>query len=193
MICIFDVSNSKRGRELREVFLNSYLPCALKEYEKISDSLINIFFSDSAYLFEYKIKKLDPESVLVFNVRAKSHDDEKSEIYERAIDILNVKYGINPMSYTYKRFSQFKNHTLYCGRYLNLTYTENLILRYISVCNGRWCSAREIAAYCLPESKDKHTVSVHISSIVEKSLSRTLIPILISKRNLGYKIYDDGI
>ncbi|MBR6807627.1 MAG: hypothetical protein IKM46_04500 [Clostridia bacterium] len=193
MICIFDVRNSKRGEELREMFLNSYLPCALKEYEKISDSLVNIFFSDSAYLFEYKMKKLDPETVVIVNVRAAIYELEKSAILNRVTDILFVKYGITPMSYTYKRFSQIGNKTLYVGRFLLLTYTENLILRHISVCKGKWCTAKEIAAYCLPQSNDKHTVAVHVASIVEKSLRISLIPIIVSKRNYGYKIYDDTL
>ena len=122
MVCVFDVGNSKRGKELREMFLNSYVPCAVKEYAKFSDSLVNIFFTDTVRFFEYKIKKLDPEAILIFDVRTKSFEAEKFRIYDSVIDILFVKYGINPSSYTYKRFTQVGNQTLYCGRFL-LLYT----------------------------------------------------------------------
>lgn len=193
MVCIFDTSNSRRGSELREIFLRSYIPCAVKEYAKISDSLVNIFFSDTAWLFEYKLKKLDPESVLILDTRLKVYEFEKSRVVNSVIDILNVKYGINPNAYRYKRFSQIGRDTLYCGRYLLLTESENMILRYISVCEGRWCTAEEIIAYCLDEDIDKHTVAVHVSNIVEKSLKRTLVPIIATKRNCGYKIYDSVI
>jgi len=190
MVCIFDTSNSRRCRELREVFRRSYVPCAVKEYEKISDSLVNIFFSDTAWLFDYKIKKLDPESVLILDTRMKVYELEKTRIFNSVFDILYVKYGIVPSSYRYKRFSQIGKDTLYCGRYLLLTETENMILRYISICEGRWCKAEEIVAYCLDDGADKHTVAVHVSNIVEKSLKRTLVPIITSKQNYGYKIYD---
>ena len=175
------------------MFLRSYVPCALKEYEKISDSLVNIFFSDTAWLFEYKIKKLDPESVLIIDTRLRVRDLELERVFKSVFDILFVKYGINPYSYSYKRFTQVGNETLYCGRYLLLSYTENMILRYISICEGRWCPAEEIIAYCLSEGTDKHSVAVHVSNIIEKSLKRTIVPIIATKRNYGYKIYDSVI
>ena len=190
MVCIFDTSKSRRGKALRETFLRNKIPCAVKEYEKIGDSLVNIFYSDTVHLFKYKIEKLDPESVIIIDTKLKTYEYEMDRIYDTVIDILFVKYGINPMSYTYKRFSQIGNKTLYCGRYLLLTDTENIILRHISLCEGRWCSVKEIMAYCLDDGIDKHTVTVHVSNIVEKSLKRTIVPIIVSKRNYGYKLYD---
>ena len=186
MIVIYD-NSSERAFALREYFLRAGLPCASYSNNVLCPAMINVFFTDTEKNYVNLIEKIDPETVLYCDGGRSVFNTEILRIYERVLNLLDVKYGINPESYFMPRFSSIGEVTRFCGKYIALTATEKLIVTYLQFCHDEWCSADSIANFCMLDVNKVTSVSSFITEINRKSLEVSLFKMIRTKRGSGYR------
>ena len=191
MILIHD-KNITRARVLRRDMIDVGLPCATTAESISCSTLVNIFFDDTVSEFQDKIDCLDPETVLYCDGRIDMQDIERQRIYSRVLDLLDVKYGINPTSFIQSRYSYIGGRDRFCGKLILPSHTSRLIIHHLLFTDKNWTSAEEIAAFCLSDKADPTSVSSFITEINRDSLECTPFKMIIGKRNSGYRyIFSD--
>lgn len=188
MIIIYDKSGT-RSDILRADMLAVGLPCAVADNEIKYSALVHVFFDDTAHHFADIISRTDRESILYCDGREEMLTCERQRIYNRILDLLDVKYGINPTSFMRDRYSYVGGRDRFCGRLLLPSHTERLIIHYLLFTESEWSTSKEIADFCLVDAKKASSVSSIITKINRESQTVTPFKIISSRRNSGYRYF----
>lgn len=187
MITIIDGSETLRGKTVRKLLIKSGFPCNLcnpNEFINSKDAVISFKLSDCKSVMDEELIILADGKAFGNSARRRI---ELNRIVERCADLLGVKYGVNVESFGIGRLYVDGNKAHIRGNALRITYTEKLILKYLSFYSHRWNSISDIANHCI-DSKSINSIPVHIHNINQKTRFYSCIPLIESKRNIGYKI-----
>ena len=172
---------------LRRDMLELGIPCALSDSSKLRGGLVNVFFDDTVHEFEDFLQNLDRDTVLFCDGRLEQREIERQRIYGRILDILDVKYGINPTSFVKDRYSYIGGRDRFCGRFIFPSPIERLILHHLLFSNSTWVSAAELAAFCLSDISRVSSISSFVAELNKRTIECTPFKIILSKRNSGYR------
>ncbi len=186
MVAIYSVLNPAEGKDLRAFLIACGIPCKIVYGDfDLADtcSLVNIIENGSE-----TPKGADPESILFSNFDSEEYAVEKMRLYSRMLDILDVKYGINPEFVLTELYSDTYTDVRFCGTPIKLSGTQRLLLKYLAVNAHRWCSVDELASCCLVNGGTRHHVAVQMDNIRKHAQDMTGKLIFDAKRGSGYKL-----
>lgn len=165
------------------------LPCAISDgVSFIGKPYVIIAFNTESDEFARMNPDIDRETLLCANFyeAGSEPDAEISRIIDRVFDLLYVKYGIVPTSFSSGRFSLGNGIARYSGRRLYLTQSELITAFYLALYRGRWVSAHEIAEYCIDGGES--AVAVHICRINRKAKLVSPVHMIKARRGSGYTL-----
>ena len=186
MVSIYSMSRTSEAEDLRAFLLSCGIPCRIicgRLGDASASSFVNVIENGSD-----PADGADPESILYSNFDKEEYPSEKQRLYNRILDVLDVKYGINPEFVTTELYCDTYNDVIFCGVSLRLSHTQRLLMKYLAVNNGRWCSADELAACCLINGGTHHQVAVLMDTVRKYVADMTGKLIFETKRGSGYRI-----
>lgn len=186
MVAIYNVSETAEAEDLRVFLIDCGIPCRLVKgmfTDTKTSSHVNIIENGSDIP-----SGADPESILFSNFDTEKYSTEKMRLYHRILDVLDVKYGINPEFILTDLYCDLYNVASFCGVSLKLSHTQRMFLRYLAVNTPRWCSAEELSSYCLANGGTHHHIAVLMDGIRKHVTDMTGKLIFETKRGSGYKI-----
>ena len=185
MVSVYYSSYVCEALELRAFMLSCGIPCRLVNVNDDGKkaSLVNIIENGSGIPIG-----ADPESILFSNFDREEYSSEKLRLYSRVLDVLDVKYGINPQLIISGFYRDDRGSISYYGSPLKLSATQRLLLKCLAVNPSRWCSADELASSCIVNECTHHHVAVQMDDIRRNAEAVTGKPIFETKRNSGYRL-----
>ena len=186
MVLIYGQRSDILPFELRETLLLEGIPCALVGPEFGFASLVDrvhfvIFTSIPDHAALSFRKNIPLEKVLEIE------DEPSVESVVRRVKLCYFqRFGFD-FEYAEGAELRFSDKRIYFrGHELHLTKTERLIVRFLFEARDEYFSSDEICAGCF--LKKGTTVAGHISAINKKARYMTEIPLILTKRNRGYRI-----
>ncbi len=189
MVAVFDNKDSVRAEKLKDYLRLTGIPCAT--FASVSDcgtgAYVNVFFADSVTSLMDDVSQLDRESIVLSDLKSEYDLHGFAYVYNRVTDVLDVKYGINPDSFSAGKYSFSSESSVFYGRIIPMTDTEKLIIKYLVFNSGTMCSMDDILRFCM-DTATKHNLSVHISNINNITSSLTGKALISVIRKHGYSI-----
>lgn len=186
MVAIYNVSETAEAEDLRVFLIDCGIPCRLVKgmfTDTKTSSHVNIIENGSDIP-----SGADPESILFSNFDTEKYSTEKMRLYHRILDVLDVKYGINPELVLTELYCDTYNDVSFCGVSLKLSHTQRLLMKYIALNAHRRCSSDELASFCLLNGGTHHHVAVLMDNIRKHVVEMTGKLIFETKRGSGYKL-----
>ena len=186
MVAIYNVSETAEAEDLRVFLIDCGIPCRLVKgmfTDTKTSSLVNIIENGSDIP-----SGADPESILYSNFDKEEYSSEKLRLYHRILDVLDVKYGINPEFVLTELYCDMGTDVRFCSVSLKLSHTQRMLMKYLAVNEDRWCSAQELAAFCMTNVGTNHHIAVQMDTIRKHVADMTEKLIFETKRGSGYKL-----
>lgn len=206
MVLIVDDSAKQRKFALREKLYLAGIPCMIvnsEQLKKKEPARITVAFAENETQLSIVSLRAGVTDYIVINDTGRKMINCDAYFYDPELDgafadfiirRAHDKHGIaihNTLSYP-ARFTS--KGAYFFNRAVNLTLTEEMIVRHLLFAKGEWHTAEEIANYSFNSQGriDGSSISVHICNINNKSLNVTGKKIILAKRFYGYKINAPG-
>lgn len=194
MVVVIDRRRTDRAGSVVDLLRSYLIPTVFVHYgkSKMPDkALAYVVFSDM--VDEMNGFSVDDKEKIVTAIGEHIRDEKKREaeklrVVERILDLLWVKYSINPEAITRGKFSITEGVPRYCGHVMRLTSIETFIVMCLSFSNGEWVSSGLLSDYCLNGKENTGSIPVHVCNINSKSKDCSLIKLIEFKRFSGYRI-----
>ncbi len=186
MVAIYGISDNLKAEDFRAFLIACGISCKLvcMPFTDVKTaSLVNIIENGSDIP-----SGADPESILFSNFDKEEYSSEKLRLYYRILDVLDVKYGINPEFVLTELYCDMGNDVRFCGVSLKLSHTQRMLMKYLAVNEDRWCSAEELAAFCMTNVGTNHHIAVQMDAIRKHVADMAEKLIFETKRGSGYKL-----
>lgn len=186
MVNIYPSLVMTKREEFRAFLLACGIPCRVIFNETCGmckPSLVNIIESGSEVP-----EGADPESILVSNLDNEDFNSEKMRLYSRILDVLDVKYGINPNFTVTSLYYDTNTDVNFCGISLKLSQSQRMLMKYLALNVNRWCTSHELASFCFVNRVTQHHIAVEMDNIKKRVLEQTGKLIFETKRGAGYKL-----
>lgn len=190
MVAVIDISGSARAERFRSRLINYGIPSIYSDdptSELSRRALVYVFFIDTVKYYESFLNETDMERVLYFDGHPSREAVESERVHGRIIDVLDVKYGLNPDSVCEGRYGDYDGEQSYGNRVLALSQAQRLVAKYLVWNHVRWCSCDEIVAFCFSEEIGRRNLTDCIFEINEKSRRAAGLKMIKNSRVYGYR------